>query len=169
MRVVTSVGPCINPHSLSLKQILVLLSLHIRTRISCYCPFRLQKDQNSWYRGVVWQFLQQNTTQYDNIPHSNASPRPLFENLTDDAIAQLLIICEKRTFSIISLHLTKLYFTLSFTIASSVKYSEIRQNFSNSAIHTVMCQCDSCLKAGPNAANIGGQYWNNRLFLGSLK
>ena len=82
-----SVGHSLKPHSLSLKQILVLLSLHIRTRISCYCPFRLQKDQNSWYRGVVWQFLQQNTTQYDNIPPSNASPRPLFENLTDDAIA----------------------------------------------------------------------------------
>ena len=33
---------------------------------------------------------------------------------------------------LISFYLTKLYVTLSFKIASSVKYSESRQNFSNS-------------------------------------
>ena len=40
-------------------------------------------------------------------------------------------------FSTISLYLTKLYVTLSFAIASSGTYSEIRQNFSNSVV-TVM-------------------------------
>ena len=44
------------------------------------------------------------------------------ESLTGDAIALLYVT----KFSTISLYLTKLYVTYSFTIASSVKYSEIR-------------------------------------------
>ena len=44
------------------------------------------------------------------------------------SIAQLYVTI----FSTISLYLTKLYVTQSFALASSVTYSEIRQNFSNS-------------------------------------
>ena len=51
------------------------------------------------------------------------------EKLIDDTIAQLYAYVTKT----ISLHLTKLYVTRSFALASSVTYSEIRQNFSNSA------------------------------------
>ena len=54
----------------------------------------------------------------------------LLENLTNDAIAKPYVTkC-----STIFLYLTKLYVTLSFAIASSVKYSEIRLNFYNTVI-----------------------------------
>ena len=52
----------------------------------------------------------------------------LLENLADGAIAQLYVT----KVSTISLHLTKLYVTQSFAIASSVTYSEICKCFSNS-------------------------------------
>ena len=52
----------------------------------------------------------------------------LLENLTDDVIAEIYVTkCLT-----ISLYLAKLYVTYSFAIASSVKYNEIRQNFSYS-------------------------------------
>ena len=52
-------------------------------------------------------------------------------------------------FSNISLYLTKLYVTLSFASASSVKYSEIRQNFSKSA----EC-CDKPLEGGETSGHV---------------
>ena len=52
----------------------------------------------------------------------------LLENFTDDAIGKLYVT----KFLTFSLYLTKLNVTERFAIASSVTYSEIRQNFSNS-------------------------------------
>ena len=52
----------------------------------------------------------------------------ILENLIDDAIALLYVT----KFSTISFFLTKLCVTYSFAIASSVAYSKIHQNLSNS-------------------------------------
>ena len=55
----------------------------------------------------------------------------LLENISDDAIAQLYVT----KFLIISLYLTKLYFTQNFAIASSVTYSDICKNLLNSVVN----------------------------------
>ena len=62
----------------------------------------------------------------------SAAECTLLENLTDDAIA----LCSEifYHFPILDEYLTKLYVTKSIATASSVKYSEIRQHFSNSAL-----------------------------------
>ena len=56
----------------------------------------------------------------------------------------LLLSSMWRDFRPISLYLTKLYVTYSFAIASSVtftvQYSEIRQNFSNSVLSTILSE-----------------------------
>ena len=62
----------------------------------------------------------------------------LLENLADDAIAWLSVT----KLSIVSLYLTKLYVVQSFAIASTVTYSEIRQNLYSITVyssHTAQC------------------------------
>ena len=62
-------------------------------------------------------------------------------NLTDDVDAQLYVT----KVSTISLYLRKLFVTWSLAIASSVKYSEIRQNFSKSeSVGTRIIKCQGC-------------------------
>ena len=61
------------------------------------------------------------------------SAHTLLENVSDEASAYCLLSSTYVTkFFTISLYLTKLYVTESFAIASSITYSEIRQNLSNS-------------------------------------
>ena len=63
------------------------------------------------------------------LQYSIKNSYTLLENLTNAAIVKLYVT----NFFTISLYLTKLYVTKSFAIASSVMYSEIRQNLSNCA------------------------------------
>ena len=103
------------------------------THISTICSLRLFKDRlQIWNMAVCDHFLLcfLTTVPINHVTYTVAYKKVL--NELSHLLHYCLLLSTVTKLSTIYLYLTKLYVINSFAIASSVKYSEIRQNFSNS-------------------------------------